>query len=138
MKMQQYQVVLGLLAMGGVVTLGVRWVRAGETHGGGGAVAAHASQAASVQPGGGGVMAYINPETGEPDVPPPGAALPQAGAALAFPAEQMVEVPNPGPGGGYMIDTSGLAFGITATIGKDGKATLNCDVVPSGQMKRKE
>lgn len=73
---------------------------------------------------GGAMRVYIDPETGKPSAPPAGFVPEEGGAraTLSLPAA----VPNPGPAGGFMLNTKGLRFGFEATTTADGKTTVEC------------
>jgi len=72
-----------------------------------------------------GMRAYIDPETGEIAVPPPGAVLPQAPVMKR--RAPIVEVTNPSPAGGAMINTKGrFLAGVTATTAPQTTLSAHC------------
>ena len=69
-----------------------------------------------------GMRVYIDPETGEPTEPPPGFVPEDRGVQAPLPRE----IPNPGPAGGYILDTSGMSFDFEAKTAPGGKTTADC------------
>jgi hypothetical protein len=66
---------------------------------------------------------YIDPKTGEPTTPPPGAAVEAAPAVQQRSGEGLVE--EPAPGGGVMMDLKGrFKTPLAVTIGPDGRARV--------------
>jgi hypothetical protein len=76
---------------------------------------------ASVQPGAApGMRVYIDPKTGEPTAPPPGAAVESAPAVQQRSGEGLVE--EPAPGGGVMMDLKGrFKTPLVVTVDPDGR-----------------
>lgn len=109
--------VIGLMAIGGVTVIAVRPSMAGGP--------ADDSQA---QSGKAGIRAYIDPQTGELGVPPPGTALPPSVEAAGRRTANLPEVPSMGPAGGVMVNTTGrVAADVMATTDASGKTTVRCD-----------
>jgi hypothetical protein len=108
--------VITAAAVAAVVTTAPHGASAGE-----GRQDGHA--ATSPQPQG--MRAYIDPETGEIAVPPPGAVQPQAPVMKR--RKPLVEVTNPSPAGGAMINTKGrFLAGVTATTDPQSNLSAHC------------
>jgi hypothetical protein len=74
-----------------------------------------------------GIRAYIDPQTGELGVPPPGTTTPPSVRAAGRRLTNIVEVPSTGSAGGVMINTKGrMAANVVATTDPNGKATVQC------------
>lgn len=109
--------VIGLIAIGGVAAIAVRPSMAGGP-----------SDDTQAQSGKAGIRAYIDPQTGELGVPPPGTALPPSVEAAGRRTANLVEVPSMGSAGGVMVNTNGrVAADVTATIDLSGKTAVRCD-----------
>jgi hypothetical protein len=75
-----------------------------------------------------GVRAYIDPETGEPGVPPPGVVVAPSVQTSGRRAVPLVEVPSTGPAGGVMVNAKGrLRADVLATTDASGKTTARCE-----------
>ena len=96
-----------LAAVVGTVAIGTRWRAPTRAH----AITA-------------GVRAYIDPNTGEPGLPPSASAAPSIGAARQ--EARLVEVPSTGPAGGVMINAKGRMADVLATTEGGGATTMHC------------
>jgi hypothetical protein len=74
-----------------------------------------------------GIRAYIDPQTGELGVPPPGTTTPPSVRAAGRRLTNIAEVPGTGSAGGVMINTRGrMAANVVATTDPSGKAAVQC------------
>jgi hypothetical protein len=109
--------VIGLMAIGGVAAMAVRPSAAGGP-----------PQSTSTQSGNAGVRAYIDPQTGELGVPPPGTMVAPSVQGTGRRTANLIEVPSTGSAGGVMINTKGrVAADVVATTDRAGKTTVRCD-----------
>jgi hypothetical protein len=70
-----------------------------------------------------GMRVYIDPKTGEPTTPPPGAAVEAAPAVQQRSGEGLVE--EPAPGGGVMMDLKGrFKTPLGVTVDPDGRTRV--------------
>jgi len=88
-----------------------------------------AGSGARVAPSGGGAMVgYRDPTTGEFGLPPADVAAQLNGAAVQR-AARPVERPGNTAGGGVLLD-GGPILGMTATVGPDGQVSAHCGSQP--------
>jgi hypothetical protein len=85
---------------------------------------------AGVQPPG--MVIYRDPVTGKLAEPPPGLLDSQANAIAPQAAGGWRQSPPDRAGGGWKLDGPGLMQRMTATVGPDGKVTLDCAPVHPG------
>ncbi len=112
--------VIGLAAVIGVSSIAVR-PSMGEGP----------ADSGATQSGQAGIRAYIDPQTGELGVPPPGRVAPPSVQAAGRRLSNLVEAASTGSAGGVMINTKGrVAADVVATTDPNGKATMQC--VPHG------
>lgn len=76
--------------------------------------------------GGDAMRIYIDPQTGRPVVPPAGAQVAPVESVRRAAPPPPAELPNPGPAGGFMMNTHGLTFGFTATVDASGTRVIEC------------
>jgi hypothetical protein len=102
----------------GIVTIGMATI--GMVLVGRIAVAGDASAPPAAAPG---MRVYIDPKTGEPTTPPPGAAVEAAPAVQQRSGEGLVEETL--PGGGVKVDLQGrFKTPLVVTVGPDGRARV--------------
>lgn len=104
------------VALGGVVIAWARWGAAEEP----------APPTAQATVPSAGMVIYIDPATGKPGTPPPGAIVSPPGAVSPRSGGQWRQSPDPTPGGGWKLEGRQVLSTMTATEGPDGKVTVDC------------